>query len=68
LAVAQLRARLLDVPADRDMQGIIMAGEGHTEITSKAHSSSYNLFVGMMKWGTIISFIVAAIVVLIIAS
>lgn len=34
----------------------------------KAHEKSYSQFAWMMKWGTISSFIVAAIVVLIIAS
>jgi hypothetical protein len=32
-----------------------------------AHSNSYALFTKMMKWGTIISFIVGFIVVLLIA-
>lgn len=29
----------------------------------KAHSGTYGMFVGMMKWGTISAFILAAIVV-----
>lgn len=39
-----------------------MAGiDGGSEI--KAHSKSYALFISMMKWGTIISAIVALFVV-----
>ena len=34
----------------------------------KAHAKGYSLFTWLMKWGTIVSFIVAAIVVLILAS
>ncbi|QPQ56107.1 aa3-type cytochrome c oxidase subunit IV [Allosphingosinicella flava] len=33
-----------------------------------AHVQDYSRFTGLMKWGTIVSFIVAAIVVLIIAN
>lgn len=45
-----------------------MAAEGTTEVEVKAHRSSYSLFIALMKWGTIISAIVAFLVVLIIAS
>ena len=50
-----------------------MAREGEaSDLTSggelKAHEKSYSLFIGMMKWGTILSLIAAAIVILIIAS
>ena len=45
-----------------------MAAEGDTKMDYNAHEKSYSLFSGLMKWGTIISFILAAIVVLIIAS
>jgi len=34
----------------------------------QAHVKSYSSFAAMMKWGTIISLIVAAIVVIIISS
>lgn len=44
-----------------------MAAEGEITTDMKAHKSGYSMFVGMMKWGTIISFILAMIVVLIIA-
>jgi hypothetical protein len=44
-----------------------MAGEGNTGDDIKAHVESYSAFSAMMKWGTIISFVLAAIVVLIIA-
>ena len=43
--------------AERDVQGDI-----------QAHVKSYSAFAGMMKWSTIVAFIVAAIVVLLIAS
>ncbi|HEY0625951.1 MAG TPA: aa3-type cytochrome c oxidase subunit IV [Allosphingosinicella sp.] len=45
-----------------------MAREGEVTNDQKAHVRSYSTFVGLMKWGTILSFIAAAIVVLIIAS
>lgn len=45
-----------------------MAGESPPEIEVKVHRSSYSLFIGMMKWGTIIAAIVTALVILIIAS
>ncbi len=41
-------------------------GEAKTDI--KAHVKDYSRFAAMMKWGTILSFIVAMIVVIIIAS
>ncbi len=43
--------------ADREVQGDL-----------QAHVSSYSRFAAMMKWSTIIAFITAAIVVLLIAS
>ncbi len=45
-----------------------MANDGQLDGELRAHAQSYSLFSGLMKWGTIISFVVAAIVVLIIAS
>lgn len=46
-----------------------MAAEGSSpKVEVKAHRSSYSLFIGLMKWGTIISAIVAFFVILIIAS
>lgn len=45
-----------------------MATEGENQMEMKAHEKSYDLFSWLMKWGTIVSLIVAAIVVLIIAS
>ena len=44
-----------------------MAVEGDAPAEIKAHASGYSLFVALMKWGAIISFILAAIVVLIIS-
>ncbi len=43
--------------------GTDMANDGNAEIA--AHSSSYALFTTMMKWGTIVSAIVAFVVVFI---
>ena len=45
-----------------------MAAEGHEVLEMKAHEKSYATFSWIIKWGTIVSFVVAAIVVLIIAS
>ncbi len=45
-----------------------MAVEGETRDDIKAHVKSYNNFAWMMKWGTIVSAIVAIIVVIIISS
>ncbi|HWH22289.1 MAG TPA: aa3-type cytochrome c oxidase subunit IV [Allosphingosinicella sp.] len=44
-----------------------MAGEGEVRNDIKAHAKSYSGFIQMMKWGTIISFIVAMFVVFLIA-
>lgn len=45
-----------------------MAGEGDVQTDMQAHEKSYALFSGVMKWGAVAAFIVAAIVVLLIAS
>lgn len=45
-----------------------MAAEGSSNNDVQAHEKSYGLFTWLMKWGTIISFVAAAIVVIIIAS
>lgn len=45
-----------------------MVSEGEVRTDMNAHEKSYALFSGMMKWGTVFSFIAAALVVLIIAS
>jgi len=45
-----------------------MAIEGEARNELRAHESSYGRFVGMMKWGTILSVIVAAIVIFVISS
>jgi hypothetical protein len=45
-----------------------MAVEGETQDDIKAHVKSYSNFAWMMKWGTIVSAIVAIIVVIIISS
>lgn len=45
-----------------------MAAEREVHSDTQAHARDYSLFVGLMKWGTIISFLIAAVVVLIISS
>ena len=45
-----------------------MAGEGNVPGEFKAHERDYSKFIAMIKWGTIISFGLGAVVVLIIAS
>jgi hypothetical protein len=45
-----------------------MAVEREANTDIQAHVKSYDRFSAMMKWGTILSFIVAAIVVIIISS
>ncbi|MGS1015638.1 aa3-type cytochrome c oxidase subunit IV [Allosphingosinicella humi] len=45
-----------------------MAVEGGAKGDMGAHEQSYARFAGMMKWGSIITFIVVALVVVIIAS
>ncbi len=45
-----------------------MAADSDMQNEMKAHVKSYSAFAWMMKWGTIVSFIVAMIVVLIIAN
>lgn len=32
----------------------------------KAHSGTYDFFIWMMKWGTIVAFVIAAVVVFLI--
>jgi hypothetical protein len=45
-----------------------MAVEGGSRQDLKAHEGTYAGFVNLFKYGTIISFVLAAIVVLLIAS
>ncbi len=44
-----------------------MAGQSEPNADLQAHERSYNAFSRLIKWGTILSFIVAMIVVIIIA-
>ena len=44
-----------------------MAAEAELEKEVRRHRSSYGLFVGLMKWGAILSFVTALIVILIIS-
>jgi len=45
-----------------------MAGEGDVQTDYEAHSKGYDFFIGLMKWGTIVSFVLAAGAVLLIKS
>lgn len=45
-----------------------MAAHGDSGFEIKAHEGTYSGFTALMKWGTIVSVIVVAIVVLLIAS
>jgi len=45
-----------------------MAGNGEVQNDYPAHERGYTLFTALIKWGTIISFVAAAAVVLVIAS
>jgi hypothetical protein len=43
-----------------------MVAEGNAPDDLPAHAKSYSMFTWMMKWGTIVSFILALLVVIII--
>jgi hypothetical protein len=45
-----------------------MAVDGEIQADVKSHVKSYSRFAAMMKWGTIISFIIAMLVVIAISS
>lgn len=45
-----------------------MAVESDNSGEIKAHVKSYALFSSMMKWGTVLSFIIAMLVIVIISS
>jgi hypothetical protein len=45
-----------------------MAAEGNADREIRAHRNSYGLFVGLMKWGTILSAITAMIVIFLISA
>lgn len=44
-----------------------MAADREHQQELKAHSGTYDAFIGMMKWGTVAAFIITAIVVFLIA-
>jgi hypothetical protein len=56
-----------DAPPKFGSEGPWMAAEREIGEDHNAHKRDYSSFVGMMKWGTIISFIIAMLVVLIIS-
>jgi hypothetical protein len=45
-----------------------MAATGDPEREMRAHRDTYGFFTGLMKWGTILSFIVGMLVIFIIAN
>lgn len=45
-----------------------MAAGGETEREVRTHNETYGGFTALMKWGTILSFIAAMVVVFIIAN
>jgi hypothetical protein len=45
-----------------------MAAEHEVQTDTQAHVRDYSRFVGLMKWGTIISFLLGALVVVLISS
>ena len=45
-----------------------MAGELDLEKETTVHTEGYLRFLGMLKWGTIVSVVITAIVVLLIAN
>ena len=45
-----------------------MAADMSAGKDTKAHEETYHFFTGLMKWGTILSFVVGMLVVFIIAS
>ena len=55
-----------DAP-DKDPKRICMAAEREVQTDTQAHVRDYSRFISLMKWGTIISFLVGALVVFLIA-
>ena len=45
-----------------------MAGEGDAKTETVTHEKGYAGFISMMKWGTILSLLVAALVVYLISN
>lgn len=58
---------MLRVRRNRAAKRIDMSAEGDTPLEIKSHAKSYSLFAGMMKWGAIVSFVLAMLVVFMIA-
>ena len=54
--------------ADEDPKRIDMAAEREVQTDTQAHVRDYSRFLGLMKWGTIFSFVIGAIVVVLISS
>jgi len=50
-----------------DPKRIEMAAEHEVQTDTQAHVRDYSRFISLMKWGTILSFLVGAFVVLLIA-
>ena len=70
--LTRLGAWLRTDRAITDQRGYDMAGHGETNgeagaMDISAHRASYDSFMSWFKWGAIVSFVVTAIVVVIIA-
>jgi hypothetical protein len=53
--------------ADEDPKRIEMAAQREVQTDTQAHVRDYSRFIALMKWGTIISFLIGALVVVLIA-
>jgi hypothetical protein len=60
--------RLVRVLATQTSEGSDMAATGDAEREVRTHANTYHFFTGLMKWGTILSFLVGMLVVFIIAN
>jgi hypothetical protein len=54
--------------ADKDPKRTEMAAEREVQTDAQAHVRDYSRFIALMKWGTIVSFLVGALVVVLISS
>ena len=54
--------------ADKDPKRIEMAAQPEVQTDTQAHVRDYSRFISLMKWGAIVSFLLGALVVVLIAS
>jgi hypothetical protein len=55
---------LIRVAEERNQEGAHMAAEGELDREDFVHRKGYERFIGLMKWGTIISAIIGILVVI----